>query len=249
MTSGAEKEHREASAESPLPRRIQEIGELLEEEYGRPAPRTRLRPLDELILTILSQHTSDANSGRAFESLRARFDSWEAVRDADLEEIAGAIRSGGLARIKAARIKALLQRLSDETGKLDLDHLPGLGLEAARRFLTDLDGVGPKTAACVLLFACDLPAFPVDTHVHRVARRLGLIGPTVSAEEAHTVLEEAVPPGEVYAFHVNLITHGRRVCKAQRPRCEACVLAPRCEFYQAISSQPSAVSEEVGTGE
>jgi endonuclease III len=243
MTSGAEMERREGRPDGSLPARIREIGELLEEEYGRPAPRQRLRPLDELILTILSQHTSDANSGRAFESLRGRFDSWEAVRDADPEEIADAIRSGGLARTKAVRIKALLQRLTEERGKLDLDHLPGMRLNDARRFLTDLEGVGPKTAACVLLFACDLPAFPVDTHVHRVARRLGLIGPAVSAEDAHRVLEEAVLPEEVYAFHVNLITHGRRICKAQRPRCEACVLAPKCEFYQAISGQRSALSE------
>jgi endonuclease III len=244
MKSREETKLESVERESTLPARIEEIGRLLEEEYGRPAPRKRLRPLDELVLTILSQHTSDANSGRAFESLRGRFNSWEEVRDADPEEIADAIRSGGLARTKAVRIKALLQRLSEERGKLDLDHLPGLGLAEARRFLTDLEGVGPKTAACVLLFACDLPAFPVDTHVHRVARRLGLIGPAVSAEEAHRVLEEAVPPEEVYDFHVNLITHGRRVCKAQRPRCEICVLAPKCEFYQALISQLSAVSEE-----
>lgn len=211
--------------------RVREIGRSLEEEYGRPAPRRKLRPLDELILTILSQHTSDANSSRAFQSLRERFESWEAVRDADPEAIAEAIKSGGLARIKAARIKELLQRLSAERGSLDLDFLGKMELGDARAFLLEMEGVGPKTAACVLLFSCDLPAFPVDTHIHRVARRIGLIGPTTSAEDAHQILESVVSPEEVYPFHVNLILHGRRVCKAQRPRCETCVLAPRCDYF------------------
>lgn len=226
-------------ADSPLAERVREIGRLLEEEYGRPGPKRNLKPLDELILTILSQHTSDANSGRAFQSLRERFDCWEAVRDADPEAIAEAIRSGGLARIKAERIKGLLQRLSEELGTLELDFLPGMGLERAREFLLELEGVGPKTAACVLLFSCGLPALPVDTHVHRVARRLGLIGPSTSADDAHRILEAAVPPEDVYTFHVNLIVHGRRVCKAQRPRCEACVLAPRCDYYAAAAPAES----------
>ncbi len=216
--------------------RVREVGRLLEEEYGRPAPRRKLRPLDELILTILSQHTSDANSDRAFESLKARFNSWEEVRDADPEAIADAIRPGGLARIKAPRIKELLQRLSAERGSLDLDFLIQRPLEESREFLLGLNGVGPKTAACVLLFSCDLPAFPVDTHIHRVSRRLGLIAPDTSAEEAHRILESVVPPEEVFPFHVKLITHGRRVCKAQRPRCDACVLAARCEYFRGAAS-------------
>ncbi|MHB0870120.1 MAG: endonuclease III domain-containing protein [Chloroflexota bacterium] len=231
----------------PLEARVEEIARLLEEEYGRPAPRRRMRPLDELVLTILSQHTSDANSSRAFQGLKERFESWEAVRDADQGAIAEAIRSGGLARIKAGRIKDLLLRLSEERGSLDLDFLRGSPLDEAREYLLRLDGVGPKTAACVLLFSCDLPAFPVDTHIHRVTRRLGLIGPTTSAEEAHRILESVVPAAEVYPFHVNVITHGRRVCKAQRPRCDACVLAPKCEYFageqSAVSSQPSAAGD------
>ncbi len=224
-----------------LAARVEEIGRLLEEEYGRPAPRRKLKPLDELVLTILSQHTSDANSDRAFEQLKARFPSWEAVRDADPGAIAEAIRQGGLARVKAPRIKELLQRLSAERGSLDLDFLMAGRLEEGREFLLGLNGVGPKTAACVLLFSCDLPAFPVDTHIHRVSRRLGLIAPTTSAEEAHQILESAVPPEEVFPFHVNLITHGRRVCRAQRPRCDACVLAATCEY---LSGQQSAVSSQ-----
>ncbi len=221
-------------SEEALKSRVREIGSLLEEEYGRPAPRRKLRPLDELILTILSQHTSDANSDRAFENLKTRFSSWEDVRDADIEAIADAIRPGGLARVKAPRIKDLLQRLSAERGSLDLGFLSQRSLEDARGFLLGLDGVGPKTAACVLLFSLDQPAFPVDTHVHRISRRLGLIDPTVSAEEAQRILESVVGPEEVLSFHVNLITHGRRVCKAQRPRCGACVLAPRCHYFAAV---------------
>lgn len=228
-----------------LEAKVREIGRLLEEEYGRPAPRRKLKPLDELILTILSQHTSDANSGRAFEGLRARFPSWEEVRDADPAAIADAIRPGGLARVKAPRIKELLQRLSAERGVLNLDFLGQRSLEEAREYLLGLDGVGPKTAACVLLFSLDRPAFPVDTHVHRVSRRLGLIAPTTSAEEAHGILEGLVPPEEVFPFHVNLIAHGRRVCKAQRPRCEDCVLAVRCDYLAgaAASDRQSAVSD------
>ncbi|HEX2924470.1 MAG TPA: endonuclease III [Chloroflexota bacterium] len=214
-----------------LRERIDEIGRLLESEYGRPAPRRKLRPLDELILTILSQHTTDANSGRAFERLKSAFPSWEEARDAEPDEIAEAIRCGGLARIKAVRIKQLLQHLDAELGRLDLDFLCDMEMEEARRYLLGLEGVGPKTAACVLLFSCNLPAFPVDTHVHRVSRRLGLIPPTASAEDAHQILQKAVPVGEVYSFHVNLITHGRRVCKAQRPLCDQCVLAPHCDYF------------------
>lgn len=212
--------------------RIVEIDRLLEEEYGRPAPRMKLRPLDELILTILSQHTSDVNSHRAFESLKQRFPTWEQVMDADPSEIAEAIRSGGLAQTKAIRIKELLLKLRDEYGNLDLDFLCDMEMDEARRLLLSLGGVGPKTAACVLLFSCDKPAFPVDTHIHRVARRLGLIPPKASAEEAHRILESVVPPEKTYPFHLNLIIHGRRTCKAQRPRCEICPLAPLCENYQ-----------------
>ena len=216
-----------------LVHKAKEIGALLEQVYGRPAPRKRLGPLDELVLTILSQHTSDANSDRAFESLRARFPTWEAVRNAPEEEIADAIKSGGLATMKAPRIKALLMRLTEERGSLDLDFLYDLNLASAREYLLAIPGVGPKTAACVLLFSCNKPAFPVDTHVHRVSRRLGLIELRTSADEAHRILESMVPEEEVYAFHVNLITHGRRVCKAPRPLCDRCVLAPVCDFFAA----------------
>jgi endonuclease III len=220
-----------------LSERIAEIGQLLEAEYGRPAPRRKLRPLDELVLTILSQHTTDANSGRAFEKLKTTFPSWEDARDAEPVEIAEAIRCGGLAQVKAVRIKQLLERLSAELGELDLDFLCGMEMGKAREFLLGLDGVGPKTAACVLLFSCDLPAFPVDTHIHRVSKRLGLIPPRSSAEDAHQILEEAVPQEQVFPFHVELITHGRRVCKAPRPLCDRCVLAPLCDYFTGMSGR------------
>ncbi len=216
--------------------RLKRIATLLVEGYGQPMSRRRLPPLDELVLTILSQHTSDANSHRAFESLTARFGSWEAVRDASIDEIAEAIRSGGLAEIKAARIKGLLLRLSEERGSLDLGFLCRLRLPDARQFLLGLRGVGPKTAACVLLFSCGLPAFPVDTHIHRVSRRLGLIPPTASANDAHTMLESLIPPEQVYPFHMNLIAHGRKVCKAQRPRCDQCILASECDYLRRIAN-------------
>lgn len=208
--------------------RAHELHLRLLDHYGPPPPRAGLDPLSELVLTILSQHTSDRNSERAFASLRARFPTWEAVRDADVAEVAAAIQSGGLAWQKAPRIQRILRELGEKHGELSLDFLRELPLEEARAYLTGLDGVGPKTAACVLLFACGLPALPVDTHVHRVSRRLGLIGPRESAERAHALLEAMVPAELVYPFHMNLIRHGREICKAPRPRCAACPLADLC---------------------
>jgi endonuclease-3 len=185
-------------------------------------------PLSELIATILSQHTSDANSARAFSSLMERFGSFEAVRAASVEEIEAAVRSGGLGWVKAQRIKRVLEEIHSSKGKLDLDFLNLMELAEARQYLTELSGVGPKTAACVLLFACGHPAIPVDTHVHRVSRRLGLIGPRASAEQAQAELEAIVPPDQAYNFHVNLIRHGRGTCKAPQPRCWECPLDSIC---------------------
>jgi endonuclease-3 len=196
--------------------------------YGPPPPRQPQDPLGELVATILSQHTSDLNTERAFRSLLDTFGSFEAVRDAPVEAIEAAIRGGGLARVKAPRIKQVLSRLQAERGALSLDFLRDLPLAEARAFLTSLGGVGPKTAACVPLFALGRPAIPVDTHVHRVSRRLGLIGPRTSAEQAHPALEAIVPPEQAYAFHLHLIQHGRQTCKAARPRCESCPLTALC---------------------
>lgn len=215
---------------------VRRIGALLEAEYGRPEFGPDLKPLDEFILTILSQNTSATNYRRAFASLRQRFASWDEVRQADVRDIEDAIRCGGLAKIKAERIKASLDEIYARHGKLDLDFLSEMSDEDARAFLMQFKGVGIKTASCVLMFSMGRPVFPVDTHVHRIAGRLGLIGPKVSAEEAHGVLQAMIPDELVYSMHVNLVTHGRRVCKARNPACDACPLLEICSFGQRILS-------------
>jgi endonuclease-3 len=185
--------------------------------------------LGELIATILSQSTTDLNSGRAYHALRERYATWAAVLDAPISELYEVIKPAGLGNIKAARIRQTLLAVQERTGGFDLDFLAELPLDEARAWLTGLDGVGPKTAACVLLFALGMPALPVDTHVYRVARRTGMIGPRVSAERAHALLEQLVPPERVYGFHVALIRHGRTICQAQQPRCPICPLADMCD--------------------
>ena len=197
-------------------------------EYGPVAWNPRYDPASELVYTILSQHTSDSNSTRAFQSLMERFGSLEEVASAPEEEIEDAIRMGGLARIKAARIKGVLLRIVDEVGSYDLSFLGEMPLAEAKDWLKALPGVGPKTAAIVLCFSLGMPAMPVDTHIFRVSKRLGLIGPKVSADQAHDILEPMVAPDDVFPFHMYLILHGRRVCKALRPRCGECVLAWGC---------------------
>ena len=206
----------------------EDVLSLLGGEYGPIQWEPRLDPASELVSTVLSQHTSDINSERAFQNLMDTFGSLEAVAEADVERIAEAVRMGGLARVKAPRIKAVLQQVIKEQGSLDLDFLREMPLAEAKAWLTRLPGVGPKTAAIILCFALGMPAMPVDTHIHRVSKRLGLIGPKVSADAAHDILEAMVKPEEVFAFHVFLIAHGRRVCKAQRPLCQGCVLAWGC---------------------
>ena len=214
--------------------RIAEICALLDGEYGRPDAKPRYGPLDEFVLTILSQNTSAVNYTRAFENLRARFDDWEAVRTASETDIEDAIRPGGLARVKAPRIRQALNDILQRTGNLSLDFLADMPDEEARGYLMEFDGVGIKTASCVLMFSLGRPVLPVDTHVHRLAKRLGLIGARVSAEAAHHVLQAMAPDDLVYGFHVNLVTHGRRVCKAGHPACDACVLLPICGHGQAV---------------
>jgi endonuclease-3 len=181
-----------------------------------------------LIATVLSQNTADVNSHRAFAALVNRFESWESVATADVNELAEAIRAGGLADIKARRIKLILHEIREKHGSLDLSFLDNVGLTEAKAWLRQLPGVGPKTAGCVLLFSLGKPAMPVDTHVFRVAKRLGLIDTRVSVEKAHEILESLVPPKNVYEFHILMVEHGRRACKAQRPRCAACVLRGPC---------------------
>ena len=213
--------------------KLAEVYRRLIEAYGIPEWEPDGDALGGLIGTILSQHTSDVNSERAYQQLVAAFPTWEAVRDAPQEAVAAAIRPGGLANVKAARIQQVLRVLTERLGgaPLTLHALDAMDLEEAEAYLRGLPGVGPKTAAAVLLFSLGRPAFPVDTHVWRVVRRVGLIGPRVSADAAHELLGRAIPPEWRHTLHVNLIRHGRRVCHAQRPACDRCVLRSLCDYY------------------
>jgi endonuclease-3 len=180
------------------------------------------------VLTLLSQNTSDTNSGRAFIRLLVEFPDWQAILDADVKAIERAIQPGGLAPTKAPRLQAMLREIYARTGSFDLAFLKDMPIEEARAWLRSLPGVGPKTAACVLLFALGRPALPVDTHVHRVATRLGLVPEKTTAERTHEVLEAMLTPAQVYPFHIQLIKHGRRTCGAQRPKCPQCPLRRGC---------------------
>ena len=213
---------------------VQHVMDVLGPEYGPAEWKLRYDPASELVSTILSQHTSDINSGRAFESLMAEFGSLEAVARGPVERVQHAIRMGGLAKTKAPRIMAVLQMVEGEVGSYDLSFLREMPLDEAKAWLKRLPGIGPKTAAIVLCFSMGLPAMPVDTHIHRVAKRLGLVGPKITAEKAHDILESKVPPDDVFPFHMYLIRHGRAVCKAQRPQCERCVLADVCPSQPAF---------------
>ena len=197
-------------------------------EYAPFPSEPRYDPISEVVFTILSQHTSDVNSERAFKQLMEAFGTFEALALGDVEEIAKHINIGGLARIKAPRIKEVLNLILERRGALDLDFLKDLPLPEAKAWLRDLPGIGPKTAAIILCFALGMPAMAVDTHIFRVAGRLDLIGPKTSYEQSHDVLEQSVKPDQVFPFHLALITHGRKVCKAPRPLCSQCVLVERC---------------------
>jgi endonuclease-3 len=208
----------------------------LERAYGVPRWQPNHDPLGELIATILSQNTSDVNADRAYAALRAAYPTWDAVLHATAEDVAAVIRSGGLAALKTRRIQAILRTLQARDGQLSLDFLLTMPMPAARAFLAKFPGVGPKTIACVLLFACGHPAFPVDTHIHRVATRLGWLPPGCTAERAHELLEPLIAADQVYSAHVNLIRHGRVVCRARRPACPQCCLRRVCPFPQSPAS-------------
>ena len=216
-------------------RRAEKVFAALLNEYGQPVWRSKLPAIDELVSTILSQNTNDINRDRAFEALRARFPSWEAVRDAPEAEVVAAIRPAGLANQKGPRLQAVLRQISAERGSLDLEFLRDLPVDEARAWLTKFKGVGPKTAAIVLLFSLGRPAFPVDTHVHRVTGRLGLRPDKLSADDSHPYFEGLLPPNTYYAAHLNLIRHGREVCHARNPECGRCVLQALCPFYRALA--------------
>jgi endonuclease-3 len=208
----------------------------LEALHGRAERRLAVDPLDELVACILSQHTSDINTARAFEGLRRAFPSWEAVAQAPAESVADAIRCGGLADTKAPRIQAVLRAVAARFGRMDLADLDAWPTPEARAFLMGLPGVGPKTAAIVLCFAMGRPVLPVDTHVFRVSWQLGLVPKQAGEARAHDLLQPLVPDELVYRFHIALIRHGRAVCRAQRPRCGECPLASVCPVGEAMVS-------------
>lgn len=209
------------------------ITQNLEATYGIPRNTRRADPLDELILTILSQSTSDLNSNRAYSSLKQRFPEWESVRRARTATIAAAIESGGLANTKSIVIKNVLNQILARRGQLDLSFLHSAPLTVANEFLLSLKGIGPKTAACVLLFACQRPVFPMDTHILRLTRRLGLVPEKTNDKIAHELMNSLVPPKKHYSLHINLIKHGRSVCRPQNPQCNQCSLQEQCHFGQS----------------
>lgn len=211
----------------PSRRRVRRIRDRLRERYGVPGVPPHERPLDELILTVLSQSTNDRNRDVAFLRLRERFPSWEAVRDAPLDEVEEAIRPGGISKVKSARIQAILRAIGDP---LRLDWIGDAPLDVSRDRLCELPGVGRKTAACVLLFSFGLPDVPVDTHVSRVGTRLGLLRPGAPFGELHDAMLALTGRGEELELHVNMLRHGRRTCHARNPECDGCALRRMCPW-------------------
>ena len=217
-------------------RRITSIVARLEDAYTLEDWGPRGDLLNVLIITILSQNTNDSNTDRAYCGLRSAFPDWDAVRRAPESRIARAIQGGGLNQVKAGRIKGLLGAIHRERGELDLEFLHAMSDEEVKDYLGRFKGVGPKTVACLLMFGMGRKVVPVDTHVLRVSKRLGLIGPKVSLEQAHDLLGAQVPPELAYAFHVLLIRHGREVCHARRPRCAGCRIRRSCAFFKEMKS-------------
>ena len=204
------------------------VCERLIEHYGDEISDRSLPPIDELVLTILSQHTNDVNMMPAFDSLKSHYEEWDDVLHASEDELAQVIHSSGMFRLKAHRIKATLAEINRRVGKLDISLLEDMSLEKAKEWLTSLHGVGPKTAAIVLLFSFGKPALPVDTHVWRVTKRLGLISENTSRERAHKILEQIIPRDCIFSLNNNLVRHGREICRSQKPRCTECIISEFC---------------------
>ena len=219
-----------------LKRKARAVHERLLAAYGAPK-WTRIDGISELINTILSQNTNDGNRDLAYSRLRARFNTWELVRDAQPARVVEAIRPAGLSNQKGPRIQAALRRVTQERGALNIDFLSKLPVAEAKAWLVSINGVGPKTASIVLLFCYGMPAFPVDTHVHRVSGRLGLRPDAMNADDAHDLMEALCPPGAEGPFHLNLIRHGREICHARNPECARCPLQGQCDFYRAHAIQ------------
>ncbi|HNB40458.1 MAG TPA: endonuclease III [Anaerolineales bacterium] len=215
-----------------LKQRALQIHETLLKVFGEPIWRNPLPAIDELVSTILSQNTNDVNRDRAFEALRAKFPTWEAVRDAKEKDVVEAIKPAGLANQKGPRIQQVLKAITEERGELNLQFLADMPIEDARNWLTKFNGVGPKTAAIVLCFSLNRPAFPVDTHVYRVTGRIGLRPEKMTVEQAHSHLESIFPPETYYAAHLNIIRLGREVCNARKPMCPQCPVKHLCDFKE-----------------
>lgn len=213
-----------------LKTRALQIHETLLKVFGEPIWRNPLPAIDELISTILSQNTNDVNRDRAFEAVRAKFPTWEAVRDAKEKDVIEAIKPAGLANQKGPRIQQVLKAITEERGELNLQFLAEMPIEDARNWLTKFNGVGPKTAAIVLCFSLGRPAFPVDTHVYRVTGRIGLRPEKMNVEQAHPHLESIFPPETYYDAHLNIIRLGREVCNARKPMCPQCPIKHLCDF-------------------
>jgi len=211
-------------------KRVEILSLKLEKIYGKKKWRVHSDPLSELIATILSQNTSDHNSHRAYFNLRSKFKTWEEVRKASVRRIADTIRSGGLADVKAGRIKNILNQIYEDNHALSLNFMKKWKTGKIKEYLRKFKGVGEKTIACVLLFSLKRPVMPVDTHVLRVSKRLGLVPEKTDAKWAETILEELVPQNLIYQFHLNLIEHGRKTCKSANPRCENCVILENCGY-------------------
>ncbi len=212
--------------------KINTIIKKLNQEYGSPESRNDPDTIYSLIEVILSQNTNDKNRDRAFTSLKEHFLNPKQIMEADEQEIAEKISMAGLQNLKAERIKNSLRKIKEKRGELDLSFLEEMELSEARDWLLDLPGVGPKSAAVILNFNFDKNAFPVDTHVFRVSKRLGLISENSTREKAHDVLESKTPDDKMEEFHLNLIKHGREICRAQKPRCEVCFLKENCSYYE-----------------
>jgi endonuclease III len=215
-----------------LTERAQAVYQILLAYFGDPE-RTPMPALDELVSTILSQNTNDGNRDIAYQALRSRFHTWEEVRDAPTEEVIAAIRPAGLANQKGPRIQEVLRQISEQRGELDLDFLATFSPEEASTWLRQFNGVGPKTAAIVLLFSLGMPAFPVDTHIYRVSGRIGLRPEQMDVKKAHAHLAKLFPPEAYYAAHLNIIRLGREICHARRPDCPNCPVQGLCDYYAA----------------
>ena len=207
---------------------------------GEFTPKDQRPILDEVVMTVLSQHTSDINSSRAFAGLSSRFQTWDEVLHAPVDDVADSIRSGGIAQVKALRIKQILTTIEDREGTLDLSRLNNMPDAEINEYLCSLPGVGPKTAACVLLFSMQRPAFPVDTHVHRVVKRLGLVPDKASAEVTQKMIEPRIPPELRYEMHMQFIRHGREICKPRMPLCTECALFDLCEIGPKLLAEGAA---------